>query len=238
MYHRVLPAVPPHDPYDICISVGTFEAQMAWLVRSGFTVLPLSALERLFDRPHQAALPKRAAVVTFDDGYEDNYLYAWPVLRRFGLEATVFLVSDAIARDNAFDDSFGSPRAKMMQPSQIREMRAGGVEFGSHSRSHPPSLCDLSDRSLEDELRVSRAAIEELVDAPVVHFSYPHSRTDERVERAVAAAGYRLACAGEGSSFSRFRVHRIEPRAASPMWLGLRMLARRWKRRLRRTQAL
>jgi len=119
-------------------------------------------------------------------------------------------------------------------------MWRGGVGVGSHSRSHPASLPALPDNELERELAGSRRTIEGLLDAPVEHFAYPHSRVDARVERAVESAGYRLACAGVGTRFTRFCLHRVEPPAvrgpaieATVAWRRLKRLVRREQGRLR-----
>lgn len=95
-YHRVLPLheATAYSFQGMVMPRDAFEAQMARLARR-YRVLPLpEALERL----RSGTLPARAVVVTFDDGYRDNYEHAWPILRRFGLSATFFLVTDILDR--------------------------------------------------------------------------------------------------------------------------------------------
>ncbi len=131
--------------------------------------------------------------------------------------------------DSSFDLEYGYQPAPMLGPREIREMAAAGIEFGSHSRRHPNSLTRLSDHALRDEVEGSRRMLESLLQHPVDSFSYPHSGLDARVETAVVAAGYRVACAGVGSRFDRFCIGRIAPPlagglslAAAVRWRGLK----------------
>ncbi len=113
------------------------------------------------------------------------------------------------------------------------EMALAGIEFGSHTCSHPQSLVDLNETSLHAELRRSRRAIEAVVNAPAELFSYPHGRLDRRVETAVAAAGYRLACAGVGTRFEPLHVSRVAPPQAPGPAVDVVTSWRRFKWRVR-----
>ena len=232
LYHRVVPRLPAHDPYGNCVSAAAFEAHLAWLRRRGYHDLTLSDLGLAL--LGEARLPRRPVVITFDDGYRDNHDVALPLLRQYGFRATVFLVSGAIGADSRFDAAFGYEPVPMLDAKQVHAMQRAGIEFGSHSVSHPASLEDLEDGSLEDELRRSRADLEVLLDTPVTAFSYPHSRAGARVERAVASAGYRFACAGVGTRFDPLWISRVATRAATGAglearchWRGLKSWARR-----------
>jgi len=229
MYHRIVPVLPEHDPFGNCISAATFERHLRWLARRGFVSTPLAALANScdHDREGRRVALRRSVAITFDDGYQDNYLHAWPLLKRYGFTATIFLVSDAIGGDNSFDATYASERVPMLTVDQIRQLQAQQIEFGSHTCSHPASLTQLLDAQLHDELVRSRSQLESLLDAPVEHFSYPHSQLDARVEAAVERAGYRLACAGTGSRFAQFCIHRVEARAAQGAALEAQM---RWRK--------
>lgn len=235
MYHRVVPQIPKGDSARMCISAAAFESQIRWLATRRYANLPLASVgDRLRAAPETPLRPRRSVVITFDDGYLDNYLYAWPILKRYGFTATIFVVTEAIGGDSGFDAGYGTERAKMLSAAQIREMYRQGMDFGSHSCTHPETLAALPDDSLKLELERSREVLEGILDAPIRHFAYPHSKHDGRVEKAVERAGYNLACSGVGTRFSPFCLKRVQPPAwggpaieGQMLWRHLKWLAKR-----------
>jgi peptidoglycan/xylan/chitin deacetylase (PgdA/CDA1 family) len=225
LYHRIVPKPISPDPYHNCVTTAAFRSHLEWLKIHGYTSTSLTDSSQLRHI--------KSVGITFDDGYEDNYVHALPLLRQFGFTATVFVVTDAIGGVNDFDMSLGAAPARMLRPEQIRELHRHGFQIGSHSCSHPPSLIDLGDAQLRDELVRSRAVLGDLIQAPVNTFSYPHSRVDQRTEIAVQDAGYDLALAGEGSSFARYRMHRIFAPPGEGAALAGRLRLRRLKRLIR-----
>ncbi len=214
LYHRVAP-YPREDPWSNFVSPRAFESHLRWLHFWSYRSVPLSAVaDSLAGGPR---LPRRAVAITFDDGYLDTYQQAFPLLRRYGFGATVFLVTGAIGGDSSFDAGSVYEAAPMMGWDEIRTMAADGIEFGCHTHSHPESLMDLDDADLNRELEDSRRRLEALLDQSVDLFAYPHSKHDSRVEAAVAAAGYRLACSGVGTRFDSLCISRVAPpRLAGP----------------------
>lgn len=186
-YHAIDPtwdsplAVPPRS----------FAQHVAWLVRHR-SVLPLEEAVQSLDR--SARLPGRVAVLTFDDGFASVHEHALPVLRRFRLPATVFLVAQTLAPEGRSVDWVDGPPdpVKTLTLEQVREMQAAGVRFGSHSYAHR-DLTTLSDEECERDLRQSRELLEDLLGRPVPFLAYPKGRHDERVRRAALRAGFRHA---------------------------------------------
>lgn len=213
LYHRVVPEPPDRDPFGNCITVGAFESHLRWLAWRGYRSLTLSelALAAVHDRG-QSGL---RVAITFDDGYRDNWTHALPLLRRYGFNATVFVVTDAIGGYNDFDSLAGVERAPMLTSDEILGLARSGIEIGSHTCAHPPSLPELSDEGMKAELGRSRHRLEDIVGRPVRCFSYPHSRVTPRAQAAVMEAGYLAACAGVGTRFSRYNLSRV---ATSPIW--------------------
>ncbi len=212
-YHRVVASPPQQDPAGNCVTVATFENHLRWLVANGYSGVSLAAVGSAFDGCARTPepLPRRPVVLTFDDGYRDNYDLAWPLLKQYSFTATIFLVSDTIGGYNDFDADLAGDSVPMLSWEQVREMRSAGIAFGSHTRSHPRSLTELDDQTLRHELAGSKAVLEKGLNAPVDQFSYPHDQLDSRVEAAVEASGYRLACAGVGLRFSRYCLTRVSP---------------------------
>ena len=138
------------------------------------------------------AAQDRSLVLTFDDGYEEIYQHAFPVLKENGFRAIVYVVSDLIGRTNVWDDEHGLPQRRLLSREQIIEMHRYGIQFGSHSKTHA-RLNRLSDLSLRQEVTDSKRFLEDLLGTEVTSFSYPWGETDLRVRRAVAEAGYQTA---------------------------------------------
>lgn len=207
MYHRV---TTESDISGLGITPVRFEQQLAFLRRAGYQNLPLTRLAEHLTTGQP--LPARSVVLTFDDGYQDNYLYAWPLLKKYGFGATIFVVSDFVGLDTRFDRERPAnlKPAPMLTADQIRQMAAEGIEFGSHTATHQP-LPSLGEEERASELSRSRHDLSALLDRDVTSFAYPYSRTDESCEAAVAAAGYSLAVAGKGPHFDRYRLNRIDP---------------------------
>lgn len=211
MYHRVVNRIDRPDPAGNCISVAALESQVRWLISRRYRCMTLSAIAGA-----GVNLPERAFAITFDDGYRDNYEVAWPMLRRLGLQATVFLVTDSIGGANEFDRAVGPYPLPMLGATEIREMQAGGIEFGSHSASHPDDLGALPPAELEGELFRSKRAVESITGVPCRGFAYPHGKHDRRVEAAVELAGYEYACAAVGTRLDRFALGRLD----AARWTG------------------
>jgi len=128
-------------------------------------------------------LPERSVVLTFDDGDATVYERAWPVLREHGMRATVFIMPDTRSGVEVERPRIFAGR-RLMTSGQILEMHRAGIEFGSHTLSHPV-LTRLPDAEVENEVSVSRAAIEDLLGTPVSSFAYPYGDHDGRCRRIV-----------------------------------------------------
>lgn len=168
-----------------CMSRRRFSRFLWWARKAGYkSALPTEWQTR--------TRSDRRIILTFDDAYDDFLSDAFPVLERFGFKATVFVVVDLIGRTNEWDESEGFPRRRLLSPNQIRELHSKGINFGSHTLTHP-LLTNLSDRELENEVCDSKRKLEDLLGAEVSCFAYPYGAVDMRVRGAVARAGYKVA---------------------------------------------
>jgi peptidoglycan/xylan/chitin deacetylase (PgdA/CDA1 family) len=140
--------------------------------------------------------------IAFDDGYVDNYDYAFPVLRERGLAATFFVTAGYVDGDPVvlarFRKLWGATSAELQPLSwgQIREMADAGMEIGCHTYSHP-SLRHLSEQDVEIELRRSKQLLEERLGRPIVGHAYPIGKPGctigLREAQAAEGLGYRYA---------------------------------------------
>ena len=182
MYHRIdyVTASTPAVTKALTVSPEVFRHQMRWLKRHEFhTIMQRSLFNALMCGSH---LRRKPIIVTFDDGYRDVYRYASPVIERFGMHATSYLITERISGD---DRSFLSWK-------QVRGFEKRGVEIGSHTVSHA-ALTALSDEGALSELVRSRRKLERKLDHRVTWLAYPYGDYDARIERLAKKAGYKLA---------------------------------------------
>jgi peptidoglycan/xylan/chitin deacetylase (PgdA/CDA1 family) len=261
-YHRVMPTDAldgyPFDPELISATPAQFEWQMRY-IREHLHPVSLGEVMRHLDG--DAPLPPRAVAVTFDDGFADTYRYAFPVLKRFGIPATIFPATGYLDSGEPFWFeltaylAFNMPAQTLEIPGrgafpsgsspedrqrslrqlheilkalpnagrteiisgwmrrfaseiahgavghsrplswpQVQEMAAAGVDFGSHTVTHP-NLTQLSDVELEWELTESKRVLEERLQRPIETLAYPIGTTaafDERVIAATRRHGFKL----------------------------------------------
>ncbi|MBY0276192.1 polysaccharide deacetylase family protein [Candidatus Binatia bacterium] len=184
-YHRI-----DDEQHRSCVTPRAFAEQMAHLRADGFHVMGLAAMREHLDahRP----FPDRTVVITFDDGFADNYTAAFPVLAKHALPATIFLAAGFIDGDElpVLRDRSG---IRPMTWQQVCEMSRHGVAFGAHTLTHR-SLTELPPDELEREIVGSRDMVAARVGAPAETFCYPRGHFDERVKQAVRAAGFKIAC--------------------------------------------
>lgn len=166
MYHHVLP-----KSGFITSSIDEFRSQMEFLCKNGYKTL--SSKEFYLYKKKQLKVPKKTVLITFDDGWRDNFIYAYPILKEFGLKATIFLVTEWIEKasqeSNEFTQSYhneakelakSNPRAVFMNWSEVYEMRDSGlIDFHTHTHSHSDEY--FNKFSFEDEVEVSRQIIEQ-----------------------------------------------------------------------------
>lgn len=189
MYHKVdrMPPEGPRYPRNYVLPE-QFEAQLDALERWGYRTISFD--DWLAYRQGERTLPRRPIILTFDDGYRSTFEIAWPLLERHRSTATVFLVSDLIGKTNAWDaDEIQEP---LLGAKEIAAMRARGIAFGSHGKTHAALTTAPPERAVL-EVTASRAALEALVGAPVRVFCYPYGKQNAAVRDLVRRAGYAAA---------------------------------------------
>jgi peptidoglycan/xylan/chitin deacetylase (PgdA/CDA1 family) len=209
MYHHVCP-----HPGLVTVSPETFEEHMAYLARKQYRAL--AADEFLEFLQGQRALDSRSVLITFDDGYLDNYVYAWPILKRYGLKATIFaitsLVGEGAARTylgaakvlpatpahRACKAAVAEGRADevMLRWSEIEAMEASGaVEVHSHTHTHvrwDQLHPDESQRlaAVAADLAASHAALKTRLGKDSRHLCWPWGYFEPAYQVAAADAGF------------------------------------------------
>jgi len=189
MYHSVSSADtkpmfvigrPPNIPLRLnSVSPQSFDRQMAYLKNNGYQVIPLDDFVK-GDKARKKFFHK-TVVITFDDGYVDNYMNAFPILKKYHFPATIFLITDAVGQN-----------PKILNWEQVKEMGQYGITFGSHTRHHA-YLPTQSKEQLKDEIIGSKRVLEEHLGVPVYYIAYPCGGFSEQVKAVTALAGYKAA---------------------------------------------
>jgi len=169
----------------------TFRRQIEFLSENEYCVLPLGEIvEKLI--ANEPLSPKSIAL-TFDDGFQNFYTTAFPILAAHDFPATVFLVTEFCGK---FNDWSGNPpdfpRSRILSWKEIKELQAFGIEFGAHSQTHR-DLTAIPTADVKREIACSRAAVEDNTGERINLFAYPYGKFDSSV-KAIAEKNYRAAC--------------------------------------------
>lgn len=186
MYHRL--SQEQAQPY--AVPVPAFTRQMRMLAASGAAVVSLDTASGMTEAANRSRQLK--VCLTFDDGCEDFYTLAAPILTDFGFTAAVFMSTGFIGRTVPFD----GVDATFLSRTMLQELHAAGFAIQSHTATHR-DLTTLSTDALLQEMSGSRSVLEDMLGAPVHHVAYPYGRYNESVVQAAAGVGYRHGyCAG------------------------------------------
>ncbi len=169
-----------------CTPTPVFEQQMKYLKDNNYRVISLGELLGFLNYGHP--LPERSVVITIDDGYRSAYNIAYPILKRYGFRAALFIYTNYVGISKA-----------AITWDQLREMKAKGFEVGSHTVSH----CDLTKKGhgehdqaylarVKKELLVSKKIIDRELRQNTIYFAYPYSNYNERILHMTQKAGYKL----------------------------------------------
>ncbi len=178
MYHYIRPAPSPRTDlmgFRLSVTPSNFTAQMDWLSVHRYHPVDFNDLRGYF--AGRAALPSKPVVITFDDGYQDLYTTAYPILRTYGFKAVAYIVTSFVGQ------------SRYVSAAQVLEMDAHGIQIASHTVDH----ADLAKTSVywaTYQLTASRAWLQGLVGHAVVDFAYPSGKFNAAVVRALQATGY------------------------------------------------
>jgi peptidoglycan/xylan/chitin deacetylase (PgdA/CDA1 family) len=192
MYHLITPPVPGGRYRGMRVSPEDFEWQLQWLVANGFHFATMSELANAPTKP-------RTVAITFDDGYEDNYLAAFPLLAKYSAKATLYLVAergdgcDWSAKKKAHHNSGELVREPKLSDAQVTEMLTSGVfELGAHTLTHA-NLATLDAAEKRREIAGSMEWLEHKFGVRVRSFAYTFGIWDSTDRETVRNAGFTTA---------------------------------------------
>jgi len=166
-----------HKINSLAITPQEFEEQMEYLHNNGYTTInPDQLLDYIQD---SKPLPENPILITFDDGYRDTFMEAYPIMKKYDFTATVFLITDYVGNNSRY-----------LTWDQVQEMHNNGFTFGSHTLNHI-SLADATNEYIEYQLTKSREAIEWRLKEPVKYFAYPGGFYSQTTTQLLKQTGYR-----------------------------------------------
>lgn len=175
LYHLVLPDDQANLDSCYCVSMTNFQVQMNWLFEHGYTSIPVSLLVDVLKEGGE--LPARPVAITFDDGMQNIYTTAYPIMQRYGFSGTLFLIAKWINGEN------------VLSTEEVQEMIASGWEIGDHSMTHFDLTSDYG--QIRYQLFDSRQVLQEMFGVPVNTVAYPFGMLNPDVVAKTIAYGYK-----------------------------------------------
>ena len=182
-YHRFAPSC--DSP--LCMPADIFEQQLRYLKENGYRVIGPEALADFLD--YRKPIPKKAVMISVDDGYRSVYDVAYPILKKYGFTATLFIYIDYVGVSS-----------QAITWDQLRELKREGFYIGSHSVAHSDlskQKKDEDDKAYLDRLKReifrSKQIIDEKLGQDTIIFSYPFGRRNLTAASLARQAGYKIA---------------------------------------------
>jgi peptidoglycan/xylan/chitin deacetylase (PgdA/CDA1 family) len=191
VYHHIRQFAPVGSRVErrLTVTVEIFDRQMRYIQETGYHIITLASLAGHLNE--MSGLPAKPVVISFDDGWEDQFIYAVPLLEKYNYTATFFVVTNFVGTSGFFSWS------------QLRRLLAEGMKIGSHSRSHPRLDQIHNPDMLWDQIYASKQLLERQLGKTVDEFAYPYGSYNAATLSTVRAAGYhaaRACCIGRVQS--------------------------------------
>ena len=212
---------------NLCISTQSFISQLEYLKQNGFQVITLAQLNDFLE--YKKAIPAKSVVITMDDAYRSIYDIAFPLLKKYGYRATLFVYTD-----------FVQATSIAMTWDQLREMKADGFEIGSHSITHADLTLKKDDETdegfqvrIRHELVESKKIIDKNLNQNTLFFAYPYGSYNQLTVQLSQETGYKLGLGIQNGS---------NPFFADPLTLKRNQILKEdfeyFKKRLKTRQAI
>ena len=227
-YHKIDYPDPRARVKGLYVTPENFYRQMRYLKWRRFNTI--TAAEYIDYLEKGDPLPPRPILLTFDDGYRDNYLNAFPILKKFGFTATIFLVVGDVGEKVRWEDSEEQLEAEILTWEEIKEMKEYGIDFQSHTLTHA-RLTKLSPEKIEEELYRSRKILEDKLSSSVTSLAYPYGSFNEEIKKIAQKSGYKGAFTTlRGEGFDLYGIKRIGVKYHHRLWRFIRFVEWKYKK--------
>lgn len=174
----------------ISVSDEMFGEQMDFLHKNDFNTVSLKTLAGFLIKREN--LPPKTVALTFDDGYENFYTRAFPILQKYNFTATVFLITDYCGKRSDWSgNSTALEQRKLMDWNKIKELNNYRIEFAAHSRTHP-DLTKIPIADAERQMAESKSEIESQLGTEAANFAYPYGSFNREI-KTLAEKYFRIA---------------------------------------------
>jgi len=165
MYHSII------DDHDKSVSINSFKKQMIFMKKMGYQTIGFKDLNNNNN--------KKKFIITFDDGYENIFINAFPILMRLGFKATCFIIANKIGHYNQWDINKNNfKKMKLMNFDQINEWLRNGFDVGSHTMDHL-NLIELNNENKNHQIINSKKFFKDIFNLKIESFAYPFGSYDD-----------------------------------------------------------
>ncbi|HCQ89937.1 MAG TPA: xylanase deacetylase [Clostridium sp.] len=154
-----------------------FRSHLQWLKDNGYTSLTMEEFYNYIK--YNTPVPEKSVVITFDDGYIDNYTNAMPIINEFDFDTTIFMVSDFVGNPN------------FLTESQLKELEKNKINIESHTANHL-ELAKLPKEKQREELQQSKDRLNNLLDEKIEYVAYPYGSYNDDTKNTTKEIGYKM----------------------------------------------
>jgi peptidoglycan/xylan/chitin deacetylase (PgdA/CDA1 family) len=189
IYHHIVEMETKQENAETIIDKEIFEKQMKYLFLNGYKTLTLEELKKFLAR--DLKVPEKTVMITFDDGYESIYKYAYPIMKKYDFKGTAFLIGSSIKSKNSIDNIYGIPKISYEEMMEMKDV----FTFGSHTynlhKLKNQSKSILVDAENNESILLDFLKSKSVIDDKV--FSYPYGQFDRNLVNIVERAGFEMA---------------------------------------------
>ncbi|WP_454052736.1 polysaccharide deacetylase family protein [Clostridium sp. Marseille-Q7071] len=154
-----------------------FRSHLQWLNNNNYTSLTMEEFYNYIK--YNTPVPEKSVVITFDDGYIDNYTNAMPIINEFDFDTTIFMVSDFVGNPN------------FLTESQLKELEKNKINIESHTANHL-YLAKLPKEKQKEELQQSKDRLDNLLNEKIEYVAYPYGSYNDDTKNITREIGYKM----------------------------------------------